>query len=255
MNVTAMPQGCSWRKLPLIDGLDEAAGSYPETRIGAFDFSEATRTEVLVYASGSAHRASIDSCPEVVADLGFYTQPDPLSSVPGFSRVAYQWFKHPGTNENPDGGPRIAPVDSMSPYLYSWANPLSLTDPLGLSPENAQGSSPDYWSCVGDCIDRNSFSNFYTMLGNALNAGLNKVVGPTGRMGVGGTPSHPTTWQHKAASKMGRVCKPLAGPISRVGRFAGRASIGLTLVEGYYDWGVILGCFSGCVTPSGSCCP
>lgn len=108
MLATATPPEISWRELPLADGLGEAAESYPDTRIGAFDFSEVTGTEVLGHASGSAHRASIASCREVATDLGFYTQPDP---------VGLQGGNVHGLN-----------------LLYSYAtlNPLSLTDPLGL---------------------------------------------------------------------------------------------------------------------------
>lgn len=103
MLATATPPEISWRELPLADGLGEAAESYPETRIGAFDFSEATGTEVLGYASGSPHRASIDSCCELAADLGLYTQPDPIGLR---------------------GGPNL--------FQYANGNPVNATDPRGL---------------------------------------------------------------------------------------------------------------------------
>jgi hypothetical protein len=70
-------------------GLAAPERRYPETRIGAFDFSEATGTEVLGYASGSPHRASIDSCREVAADLGLYSQPDPIGLDGGLNLFAY----------------------------------------------------------------------------------------------------------------------------------------------------------------------
>ena len=89
MLATATPPEISWRELPQADGLAEATESYPETRIEAFDFSEATGTEVIGYASGSPHRASIASCREVATDLGQYSQPDPIGLDGGLNLFAY----------------------------------------------------------------------------------------------------------------------------------------------------------------------
>ena len=76
--------------------------SYPETRTGAFDFSVATGTGVLGFVSGSAHRASIGSCCEVAADVGQYTQPDPIGLEGGLNLFSYA-HGSPVVNTDPDG--------------------------------------------------------------------------------------------------------------------------------------------------------
>jgi len=67
------------------------------------------------------------------------------------------------------------------------------------------------------------------------NAVANELVGPTGRTGLGGLKSHPTDWQHKLGSRFGATG-------SKIGRFAGRAAVVLTVAEGFWDIGTIAGC-------------
>ena len=88
-------------------GLAAPEHRYPETRIGPFDFSEATGTDVIDYASGSSHRASIDSCCELAADLGLYSQPDPIGLQGG-----------------------------LNLFGYALGNPVSLTDEDGTTPSS-----------------------------------------------------------------------------------------------------------------------
>jgi hypothetical protein len=80
-------------------------------------------------------------------------------------------------------------------------------------------------------------------IGNGIaevcNAGLNKVVGGTGRVGIGGTKPHPTTWQHKLGSKFGSVG-------SKIGKGAGRAAVVITIADGFYDLGLLGGCAAAC---------
>ena len=94
---------------------------YPETRIGPFDFSEVTSTEVLACASGSSHRASIASCHEVATDLGFYTQPDPIGL-------------EAGTNL----------------FAYALGNPVINVDPAGLS--TLPCCNQDFLTCLNACV-------------------------------------------------------------------------------------------------------
>ena len=122
-------------------------------------------------------------------------------------------------------------------------NPVSNVDPLGL----------DFGSCYADCIEqhRNPITEqlpkwlgadvpcwFSPALhgGNALG---NKLAGPTGRSGFGGVKSHPTSWQHKVGSKFGTIG-------SRIGKFLGRTAIVVTVLEGFYNIGLLGGCAAAC---------
>ena len=64
---------------------------------------------------------------------------------------------------------------------------------------------------------------------HGANAAGNLATGGTGRVGIAGTPPHPTSWQHRV----------LGG---RLGRFLGRAAVGLTVFEGFWDIGLLAGC-------------
>lgn len=112
--------------------------------------------------------------------------------------------------------------------LFVANNPIGNVDPFGL----------DFSSCYANCIEkyRDPVGNG---IGYCINAGLNKVVGPTGRTGLGGSPSHPTTWQHKVGSKFGPIG-------SKIGRAAGRAGIALTIFDGFFDLGLLGGCAAAC---------
>ena len=81
----------------------------------------------------------------------------------------------------------------------------------------------------------------------------NALAGETGRTGLGGVPSHATTWQHKAGAAISRVT---GNPwFSRVGRFVGRAALIPTVFEGFYDIGTIGRCAVVCSgeSSSGNC--
>jgi hypothetical protein len=133
---------------------------------------------------------------------------------------------------------------NLNLYTAVGNNPISNFDPLGL----------DFASCYADCIERyrNPLTEklprlligkcpnpWLTAAAAAANAAANKAVGPTGRTGVGGLKSHPTSWQHKLGSKLGTVG-------GRIGKFLGRAAVGITLVDGLWDVGLLGGCYSAC---------
>jgi RHS repeat-associated protein len=117
---------------------------------------------------------------------------------------------------------------NLNLYGVVGNNPVINIDPLGL----------DFSSCYAACIEK-----YRDPVGNGLgyiaNAGLNKCVGSTGRVGVGGAGPHPTTWQHKLGSKFGPVG-------SKIGRFVGRAGVVLTVADGFFDLGLLGGCAAAC---------
>ncbi len=63
--------------------------SYPETRIGAFDFYVATCTEPLGYGSADGQRACGDSWRGVTEDLFLFSQEDPMRFLGGASLYGY----------------------------------------------------------------------------------------------------------------------------------------------------------------------
>jgi hypothetical protein len=79
---------------------------------------------------------------------------------------------------------------------------------------------------------------------NLANTAGNLAAGPTGP-GIGGVPSHATSWQHKLASQLGKAAQraesgrstgPTQASLRRVGRLAGRAALVPLLVEGLWDF-------------------
>jgi RHS repeat-associated protein len=126
-------------------------------------------------------------------------------------------------------------------------DPLSMFTQVSLNLYGAQGNDPvdnidpfglDFASCYADCIEhyRNPVGRSISEIGNAC---LNRVAGGTGRVGIGGKPPHPTTWQHKVGSKFGPVG-------SKLGKLLGRATIVLTVADGFWDIGLLGGCAAAC---------
>lgn len=135
----------------------------------------------------------------------------------------------------------------LAAMVEAVRDPLSIFTQVNLNLYGADGNNPvsnfdayglDFASCYADCIE-----HYRDPLGNGIgyicNAGLNKLVGPTGRTGIGGAGSHPTTWQHKLGSKFGSVG-------SKIGKAAGRAAIVLTIADGFFDLGLLGGCAAAC---------
>ena len=76
--------------------------SYPETRIGAFDFYVATCTEPLGYRSADGQRACGDSRRGVTEDLFLFSQEDPILFAGGMHFYRYG-MNRPGTMTDPSG--------------------------------------------------------------------------------------------------------------------------------------------------------
>ena len=64
---------------------------------------------------------------------------------------------------------------------------------------------------------------------------------PKVRAGLG-RPSHPTSWQHKAAQALSKHAGKFSRVVDKAGKFIGRAAVVLTVAEGFYDLGVEASC-------------
>jgi hypothetical protein len=117
---------------------------------------------------------------------------------------------------------------NLNLYCTVGNNAVDNTDPLGL----------DFASCYAECIEKYR-DPVVSGIFYVCNAGLNVAVGKTGRSGFGAVKSHATSWQHKLGSKVG----PLA---SKIGRWAGRAAVVLTVADGFFDLGLFFGCAAAC---------
>lgn len=184
-------------------------------------------------------------------------------NTPGSRACAYKTAsgRHEWLNRDPlgdDGSmvyaiakiePRIEPrsAGELGAMAEAVLDPLSMFTRVNLNLYGAVGNNPvsnvdpfglDFASCYADCIEKYR-SPIDRSIGEICNAGLNKAVGSTGRTGVGGTPPHPTTWQHKVGSKFGSVG-------SKVGKVAGRAAVVLTIFDGFFDLGLLGGCAAAC---------
>ncbi len=110
--------------------------SYPETRIGAFDFYVATCTEPLGYGSADGQRACGDSWRGVTEDLFLFSQEDPI----GFAGGQVNFFQYAAANpayfadayglasgpKAPSAAPRCGTCPPDKRRFFDW-----LAGPLG----------------------------------------------------------------------------------------------------------------------------
>ena len=121
-------------------------------------------------------------------------------------------------------------------YAYVGNDPLLYADPMGLE----RCCSTPYFVCFAKCVEENRWDWAWLTAFNLGNVAGNIVGGGTGRVGVGGTPPHATSWQHKVGGRLG-------GPLgSRIGRIVVRAAILPLIFEGSYDIGTIGRCSVVC---------
>lgn len=98
--------------------------------------------------------------------------------------------------------------------------------------------------CFYDCVEQHVFQWTYLTVFSIGNPLLNFFTGYTGRMGIGGVPSHATTWMHRFGGWL--ATKTGYSWFGYAGRALGRLALIPTIIEGFYDWGVISYCTYKC---------
>jgi hypothetical protein len=88
--------------LPSSQQPPRAEPSYPETRTGLFGLPVETSTEVSAFVSDGGQRTSTLRSEELTADLGLFTQEDPIRFQDGLSPYAYV-RNRPSLFFDPDG--------------------------------------------------------------------------------------------------------------------------------------------------------
>jgi RHS repeat-associated protein len=167
------------------------------------------------------------------ADFGFtghYYHPPSglhLALYRAYSADLGRWIsRDPLENAELEQGPNL--------YAYVQENPVDLVDPLGL----------DYLDCVSSCVERHR-DPLATSIGATCNTGLNAIWGRTPRGGIAMGP-HATDWEHRFGGWLSERTGILW--FGRAGRAIGRLAIWATLVDGLWDWSVIMGCSAGCAS-------
>jgi RHS repeat-associated protein len=122
-------------------------------------------------------------------------------------------------------------------FHYVGGIPTMKADPSGLLPLD----DSTYFQCLANCIgDTKEWA--YLSAANLVNTAANAITPPTGQ-GFG-SPSHPTSWQHRVGRAIGKACEsPVTG---RIGKFLGRLMVAATLAEGAVDWAIIGTCAVSC---------
>ena len=97
-----------------------APACYPETRIGAFDFSAATCTEPLGYGSADGQRACGDSWPGMTEDLFLFIQEDPKRWADSARNLYRMVENRPLDRIDPTGEDYVpvSPIWNLDPRPY-----------------------------------------------------------------------------------------------------------------------------------------
>lgn len=126
---------------------------------------------------------------------------------------------------------------------------LNLIDPSGLDANSYANCIERYRNPITEQLPNAIAENlgsggrmpgWVSPAAHGANAAANRAVGDTRRTGIGGKKPHPTTWQNKLGREIARDAgKPRIG---QVGKWFGRATVALTIFEGFWDLGLLAGC-------------
>jgi hypothetical protein len=128
-------------------------------------------------------------------------------------------------------------VEEINPYAYVTGNPVKFGDWLGLA---RSCCSLSWSSCWGDCIREHRLDWWELIAGSAIP----KRLVPPFRVP---NPNQPlTTPASVVAHHIRRAAPSIARGLRAAGRLVSKVATPLTIIEGFYDWGVIGWCGFEC---------
>lgn len=246
-------------------GLDYAIFRYDSSRLGRFMTPDPLAGTIINPQSLNRYAYVLNDPVNKIDPLGLACF---WACVTARGETSCEWYcdADPFSDASQSGRGGRAPIQDQP-------QPAEERGPIRGQPQEGDEVTPScgvgYSDCLANCVERNRLDNALRDIGTALgqpeigeiaghlplgaagaailNEAANLVAGPTGRTGLGGTPSHPTTWQHKVGSK---VSSPTSALPSRIGRIVGRVAHGASAVilvgEGAYNGAAIARCAAAC---------
>ena len=217
------------------------------------------KTRIMLLVLGLTFKAGV-VCAFFDPNAGRWLNRDPLNDIGGaacISRLVTPQIDYPNLLERAvrfaDGDGSLS--DSIALEDWSQVNgnlfsgiandPINKVDPFGLDANSYAACIEKYRNplteqlpnAIAEHLNKKDSGNgkgphvpgWVPPAVHGANALGNLAAGSTGRVGIGGVPPHPTTWQHKLLGKWG-------------GKSLGRAAIVLTVAEGFWDLGLLGGC-------------